>query len=164
MNRGRLFLALLAVALLPLLAPAAWLREGAFPDGGVLVVVYVALHAGPAPAAWCGVLAGLLACPWTAAPLGETSFLLGSAGFVSGAIRQGLYRDRASVQIGLVAASALGVRLAGELFAGGLGAAIEALPAAALSTGATALAAPPVFGLLDAVRVFRRGWRGARGV
>jgi rod shape-determining protein MreD len=153
-------LILLVAALLPLLAPAAWLRDGAFPHAGVLVVVYVALQAGPAPAAWCGVILGFLGCPWTAAPLGETSFLLGSAGFVTGAIRQAIYRDRAGVQIALVAAAVVFVRLTSEAFAGGSPAVLAAVPAALLSAVATALAAPPVFGLLGAVRVFRRRWRG----
>ena len=164
MKRVRTLVVLAAAALLPLLAPAAWLRDGAFPDAAVLAVVYVALHAGPAPAAWCGVGIGLLASPWTAAPLGEASFLLGSAGFVTGAIRQAFYRDRASVQIALVAASTVGVRLSAEAFAAGAGGALHAVPAALLSAGATALAAPPVFGLLDAVRIFRRGRRRAAGV
>lgn len=164
MSRWRVLLVLLLAALLPLLAPAAWLRGGAFPHAGVLVVVYVALHGGPAPAAWCGALLGLLAAPWTAAPLGETSFLLGSVGFATGAIRQALYRDRASVQIGLVAAAVLVVRVASAGLAGGVTGAVHALPGAVLSAGASALVAPPVFGLLGAARLFRRGWRSAAGV
>lgn len=176
MRRGRTLLVLLAAALVPLLAPGAWLCEGAFPDVGMLVVVYVALHGGPAPAAWCGVALGLLASPWTVAPLGEQSFVLGLAGFTAGAIREALYRDRAAVQIGLVVALVLVVRLAnaalvsaaagsvawdgasggGGVLAGALEGTGDALPAALLSALATAVAAPPVFGVLDAVRLFRR--------
>ena len=163
MNNGRTFLVLLLAALLPLLAPAAWLRAGAFPDAGVLVIVYVALHAGPAPAAWCGVAIGLLGCPWTAAPLGEQAFVLGSAGFVAGAIRQALYRDRASTQILLVAAAVVGARLAGAAIAGGAAGAADSILAALGTAAATALIAPPAFGLLDGAHLFRHRWRGRRG-
>ncbi len=179
MRNGRTLLVLLGAALLPLLAPASWLAAGAFPDARVLVVVYVALRAGPTPAAWCGALLGLLAAPWTTAPLGQESFLLGAAGFVAGAISQALYRDRASVQIALVAAAVVIVRLAGAAAAGagagsanGSGGALSsavvaagsAVPAALASALGTALAAPPVFGLLGAAGLFHPRSRRAAGV
>lgn len=156
MRSGRTLLVLAAAALVPLLAPAAWLRAGAFPDVALLVVVYVALEAGPAPAAWCGAGLGLLGCPWTAEPLCLQAFLLGTAGFLAGAIRQALFRDEALVQLALVASLTLAVRLVSALLAGGPGDALATVPAALLAALATALAAPPVFGLLGALRLFRR--------
>jgi len=150
-------------ALAPLIAPSAWLHGGGFPDIAVLVVMYVALEAGPAPAAWCGAALGFLMCPWTAEPLGQSAFLLGLAGFVTGTVRLSFNRDLAVVQLALVAVSAFAVRMAGAGLAPGTGGVLAAVPSALLSGAATAIVAPPVFGLLEWARLLKgRRRRAAR--
>jgi rod shape-determining protein MreD len=164
MRGPRTLAVLLIVALLPLIAPGAWLHAGGFPNVALLVVMYLAFEAGPAPATWCGVLIGFLACPWTLEPLGQSSFLLGSLGFVTGSVRQSFNRELASVQLALVAAGAFALHVVGEGLVGGVGSAVRAVPTALITAGVTAVVAPPVFGLLDRVRLLKQQRRRRRFV
>jgi len=163
-RRGRALLVLIVAALLPLIAPAAWLHHGGFPDVAVLVVVYVALESGAAPAAWCGAAMGFLACPWTDEPLGQHAFLLGCAGFAIGVVRQSFNRDLVSVQLALVAIAAMAVHVTSAGLAAGVVGALRAVPGGLLTAATTAIVSPPVFGLLDAARLFRRRRRGVARV
>ncbi len=149
------------LALLPLLAPAAWLHGGAFPDLALLLVVFVAFAAGPEPATRVGIVIGLAATPWTIEPLGQAAFLLGATGFVIGSLRRTLELDRASVRVATVAVTALVLRSAGTLLAGGSLLA-DARPIL-LAVAATAISAPPVMAALAGLRLVRgpARWRPA---
>ncbi len=162
MRAGRTFVLLAIVALLPLIAPAAWLHSGGFPHIAVLVVTYIALEFGPARAAWCGAAIGFLACPWTVTPLGQQAFVLGLLGFTIGSLRQSFNRELASVQLAFVAVGALVIHVTAGGLAGGVDGALHAVPSAFVTAATTSIAAPPVFGLLGWVRLVKGRRRFAR--
>ncbi len=159
MRRWRVAWAVLVAALVPLLVPSDLVRFGLVPDLAVLVTAYVALEAGPSPAAFVGVALGLAACPWTSEPLGQQAFVLGATGLATGIVRQAVFRDRASVQLALVAGAAFVARLAALAAAEGAHGLSAAVAPAAVSAGCTALAAPPAFALFRAARLLRPAWR-----
>jgi rod shape-determining protein MreD len=101
----------LVCALVPLLAPAAWLQHGAFPDVAAIAVVYCAIAVGSDQAALLGVAIGLAGAPFTPEPFGQQAFLLGALGWVAGRTRGAFHRDRVLVQVAFVAAGVIALRL-----------------------------------------------------
>lgn len=108
-------LLVLFAAWAPLLAPAAWVDHGAFPDVAVMVVVYAALTLGSERAAVFGVAIGLAASLFSPEPLGQQAFLLGATGLGLGRLRGTFFREHVLVQIAFVALAVLCVRLGGAV-------------------------------------------------
>ena len=133
----------------------------------VIAVVYVAFAGGSSPAALLGVALGLAGSPWTAEPLGQQAFLLGTLGWIAGRASRSLYRDRILTRMAVVGASVLVLRIAtftvteislsrargvGGIHGFDTSAVLQASLLAALGS---AVAAPMVFALLRSTRLLR---------
>lgn len=167
MKWGRAVAVVVVCVLLPLLAPAGWVHHGPFPDAAVIAVVYLAFTGGARPAALLGVAIGIAWAPWTADPLGQQAFLLGTLGWCVGRASRSFFRGRAVTQALVVGVCVLALRLvtAGVTEfalarAAGLGGihgfhGLVVLRGALLAALASAVAAPPLFALLRSSHVLR---------
>ncbi len=136
MSGARVFVAGLAIALAVLLQGTLFARlplPGGTPNLGLLLVVGVALAAGPAAGLGCGFAAGVLIDLMSDHQVGVVAICLALVGFAVGLLEtdpdRSVFWPMVVVAVAAAAAQLLFAALAGLLWSGG-GAALDQLPAA----------------------------------
>jgi hypothetical protein len=143
----------LAALMLPLSAPAGWIRGGYLPEIAVLATLYVGFRGTGERAAWFGVILGLLAAPWTSEPPLLRATVLGTVGLVAGQAGGVVDRERIVINAALAAVASLVLRGTEELAlgtdAGTPGSAAAVAGAILVATAVTGVAAPIFFAVVE---------------
>jgi cell shape-determining protein MreD len=140
-----------------LLWPGALADLGLVPDFLLLAALGAGLFGKPEAAVAAGIAAGLLGGAASLEPFGLEAALLGAAALLANRLRFYFQADHPAVQGVLAGSTALligGIRLALLVAAAGP-AALGALPAVLAGAAATAVAAPVVLFVVEALRLFR---------
>ncbi|MHC4922936.1 MAG: rod shape-determining protein MreD [Planctomycetota bacterium] len=155
--RVRIMVAVAMAVLAGVLWPSGWTERGLRPDFALLVVV-AAGFLGRAQAGFqAGLLAGFLVAPLTLEPFGLDAALLGASGILAGQLRAYVKGDHAAVQTTVCALMSLALGVLALVRLELTSAEVHSLPllgSVVLSAATTGLLAPPVFLLLEGLRVF----------